>query len=73
MIDIKPPDESIKKSRLEELDNKGRWDYLNEERLNRGHSILNDQKTYLYLQLLTDISDTLALILDEMRGVKHDS
>jgi len=72
MIDLKTPDESNKKSRFEELDNKGRWDYLNEERFNEGHSILNDEKTYLYLRLLTDISDTLALILDEMRGVKHE-
>ena len=36
MIDLITPDESNKKSRFEELDNKRRWDYLNEEILNEG-------------------------------------
>lgn len=70
MIDIKTPEEE-KESRLKQV-HKNCIGYGFE--LFTEDQVLNPEKEKIVkLLLLQDISITLAMILDEMRGVKNDS
>lgn len=68
MIDIVVTDE--RKSRVKELGYDKLWESLREEQYRSSYSVLNDESTYFNMKFLSDISTTLALIYDEMRGVK---